>query len=218
MIMTVNKYFDNLYYGPEQDLFNDIVQEVIQIHGSDILYICRDVEEFDELLREEKVSVFKTTYSIDAYVPNTGQNNTMQKLMSKFGFRFEENMEIYISALSWDQLGTAFAQPRNGDYIYIGNPEDTYSSFTNCMFMICDVVDGFPDTMHFGSIASWKLTISSINKSYSNIMDTNYTDINDYLNPTVEKDNKTTIKKPADDFTDINVVPASNPFTKFGTK
>ena len=162
MIMTVNKYFNNLYYGPEQDMFNDIVQEVIQIHGSDILYICRDVEEFDELLREEKVSVFKTTYSIDAYVPNTGQNNTMQKLMSKFGFRFEENMEIYISALSWDQLGTSFAQPRNGDYIYIGNPEDTYSSFTNCMFMICDVVDGFPDTMHFGSIASWKLTISSI--------------------------------------------------------
>ena len=99
MIMTVNKYFNNLYYGPEQDMFNDIVQEVIQIHGSDILYICRDVEEFDELLREEKVSVFKTTYSIDAYVPNTGQNNTMQKLMSKFGFRFEENMEIYISAL-----------------------------------------------------------------------------------------------------------------------
>ena len=84
--------------------------------------------------------------------------------------------------------------------------------------MICDVVDGFPDTMHFGSIASWKLTISSVTKSYSNIMDTNYTDINDYLNPTVEKDNKTTIKKPADDFTDINVVPSGNPFTKFGMK
>jgi hypothetical protein len=49
-------------------------------------------------------------------------------------------------------------------------------------------------------------------------MDTNYTDINDYLNPTVEKDNKTTIKKPADDFTDINVVPSGNPFTKFGMK
>jgi seryl-tRNA synthetase len=38
------------------------------------------------------------------------------------------------------------------------------------------------------------------------------------LIPFLEKDNKTTIKKPADDFTDINVVPSGNPFTKFGMK
>lgn len=216
--MPTNKYFDNLFAQNEQDTFSSLIQESIQIHGVDITYIVRDMEDFDTLLREEKLSVFRSTYIIDAFVPNTGQNTTMQKVMSKFGFRFEENMEVYISTLSWDEINTSFPQPRPGDYIYIGNPVDPYASFTNSMFMICDVIDGYPDTSHFGSISSFKLTVTSVTKSYSNIMDTNYTDINDYLNPTPEKDNKTTIKKVADEFTDVNVVSNGNPFTKFGMK
>lgn len=51
--MTINKYFDNLYNQNEQDMFIDIVQESVQIHGTSITYIVRDIEKFDELLREE---------------------------------------------------------------------------------------------------------------------------------------------------------------------
>lgn len=214
--MSTNKYFDNLYNQNEQDTFSSLVQESIQIHGIDVVYIVRDMEDFDDLLREEKLSVFRTTYTIEGYIPNNGNNTTMQKVMSKFGFRFEENTELYISSISWDELNTSFPQPRPGDYIYIGNPKDTYASFVNTMFMVQDVIDGYPDTSHFGVVSSFKLTLSSVAKSYSNVLDTNYTDINDYLNPTPEKDNKTTVKKVADDFTDINVVPSNNPFTKFG--
>lgn len=216
--MATNKYFDHLYNESEQDTFADLMQESIQINGVDVLYIVRDIEKFDELLREEKLSVFRTTYTIEAYMQNNGQNTTMQKYMSKFGFRFEENTEIIISSKSWDELGTGFAQPREGDYIYIGDPNDQYASFVNCMFQINQMWDGHPDTMQFGAVSSYRLSLSSVNKSYSNIMDTTYTDINEFLNPTKESENKTTVKKEADKFTDINVVSGGNPFTKFGKK
>lgn len=215
--MATNKYFDNLYNQSEQDTFIDIVQESIQLHGTNVLYIPREIENFDELLREEKLSVFRHTYSIEAYMQNNGQNTTMQKYMSKYGFRFEENTEIVISAKSWDELGTPYAQPREGSLIYVGDPEDQYASFVNCMFQINQVWDGYPDTMQFGAVSSYRLILSAVNKSYSNIMDTNYTDINDFLNPTQESENKTTIKQIADEFTDINVVPSDNPFHKWGT-
>lgn len=217
--MAINRYFDHLYNTSEQDMFIDIVQEAIQIHGSNIYYIVRDMENMDDLLREEKLSVFRTVYEIEAYVNNVGSNATFQQYMHKFGFRFEESNEIIVSAKSWDALGTGFPQPRAGDYIYVGNPEDQYGSFINCMFQVNSVIDGYDgQSMQFGSIAAFKISVSVVNKSYSNIMDTNYTDINDFLNPTEQSENKTTIKKVADEFTDINVVPAGNPFTKFGMK
>lgn len=213
--MAINKYFDNLNNQNEQDLMMDLIQESIRIYASDVLVIIRDMENFDELLREEKLSVFRTTYTIEAFV-ESNRSDTMQRYMSKFGFRFEETNEIIISAKSWDELGTGFNQPPEGSYVYIGDPEDYYGSFTNCMFQINQVLDS---PIQMGGITlAYKLMLSNVNKSYSNVLDTNYTDINDFLNPTTEKENKTTIKKIADDFTDVNVVANGNPFTKWGTK
>lgn len=214
--MTINKYFDNLYNQNEQDMFIDIVQESVQIHGTSITYIVRDIEKFDELLREESLSVFRQTYRVDAYMSNTGSNTNMQKFMSRYGWRMEESTELIIPAKSWDELHTSYNQPREGDYIYIGNPDDTYGSFVNCMFQITNVWDGHPDSFQFGAIASYKLTLVIANKSHNNIMDTGYTDINDYLNPTDASENKTTIKKAADEFGDVNIIVDGNPLTRFG--
>lgn len=211
-----NKYFDHLYNANEQDMFIDIVQEAIEQHGVSVTYIVRDMEDFDDLLREEKLSVFRTTYTVDAYVSNNGQNSNMQNYMSKFGFRFEESTEIIISAKSWDECKTGFPQPRAGDYVYIGNPNSPYASFVNSMYQITQIWDGHPDTMQFGTIASFRLTLVTATRNHSTIGDTNYTDINDFLNPSIEEENKTTIKEVADDFTDVNVVPSGNPFTKWG--
>lgn len=216
--MAVNKYFDNLYNKNEQELFTDIVQESIQIYGVDVIYIARDLEDFDSLLREEKLSSFRTTYTIDAYSLNAGQNTDMQVYMSKFGYRFEENTEIVISAKSWDELNSGIVQPRQGDYVYIGDPNNQYSSFMNCMFEIKQVVDGYPDTFQFGATAAYKLSLSLATKSYNRVVDTNYTDINEFLNPTTQSENIATIKESADDFTDVNIVPAGNVFTKWGMK
>lgn len=216
--MATNRYFDHLNDQSEQDLYVDIVQEVIQMYGNDVLYIVRDIEKFDDLLREEKLSNFKTTYTIEAYVSNHGQNTTMQKHMSKFGFRFDESNEIIISAKSWDSIGTGFHQPREGDYVYIGNPDDQYASFVNCMFVITQVWDGVPDSMLFGSTAAYRLVLQIANRSYSNKFDTNYTDVNDFLNTTTEKENLTTVKKAADDFTDVNIIKTGNPLHKWGIK
>jgi hypothetical protein len=214
--MTTNKYFNHLYDNVEQSLMADILQEAIQVYGIDAYYIVRDIEDFDTLLREEKLSVFRTTYKIDAYLTTPYESN-MTKYMTKFGFRFEDNCEIVISAQSWDEIGTGFPQPREGDYIYIGDPEDQHGSFVNSTYLISNVWDNALDTPQYG-IISFRLVLTSATRNFSNVLDTNYSDINEFLNPTLEKENKTTIKKPADDFADINVVPAGNAMTKWGVK
>lgn len=213
--MANNKYFNSLYDNTEQDLFSDIIQEVIAINGYDVVYIVRDMEKMDELLREESLSAFRTTYIIDAYL-ETPESENMQRYMSKFGFRFEDNTEIVISTKSWEALPTGFPQPREGDMIYIGNPDVQYGAMINCMYQITQVSDNKSDTSRYGKVVSFRLSLSSANKSYSNIAETSYTDINDMLSVDKKKENKTTVKKVADEFADVNIVPMSNPLHKWG--
>lgn len=215
--MATNKYFQTLYDNNEQSLFSDIIQENISIYGMDVLYIVKDNIEMDELLREPKLSSFNTTYKIDAYIEDNEAQN-MQKYMSKFGFRFEDNTDIIISSLSWDCLGTGFTQPREGDLIYIGNPDTQYGSFINSMFQINQVWDNRTDTSKYGVVVSFRLSLSTVNKNYNNIMETPYNDINDMLNADVNKENKTTIKKFADEFADVNIISNNNPLTKYKDK
>lgn len=215
-LKKTNRYFEHLYQTSEQDIWLDLVQESIQIHGTDVVYIVREIENMDELLREEKLSVFRKTFIVDSYVEGQGNGGSMQKYMSKFGFRFEDNKEIYISTKSWAELENGMVQPREGDYIYIGNPENPYASFVNCMYQINQVWDGHSDSFQFGSIPSYRLVLSSVNKSHSNVFDTEYTDINDFLNPPDENDDVPTAKPFADDFLDINIVENSNDFHRWG--
>lgn len=213
--MATNNYFNSLLDNREQSLMSDLVAESISIYGMNVTYIVRDTEKFDDLLREEKLSVFRNTYIIDAFMSNQDTSG-MQKYMSKFGFKFEDNTEIIISKQSWDMLSTGFIQPREGDYIYLGQPDDQYGSFVNAMYVINNVWDNQEDTAQFGNIVSYKLVLSSANKSYSNIMETNYNDINDFLNADNKEEMKTAINDISEDFANDFEIPKKKNYKNWG--
>lgn len=213
--MATNNYFNSLLDNREQSLMSDLVAESISIYGMNVTYIVRDTEKFDDLLREEKLSVFRNTYIIDAFMSNQDTSG-MQKYMSKFGFKFEDNTEIIISKQSWDMLSTGFIQPREGDYIYLGQPDDQYGSFVNAMYVINNVWDNQEDTAQFGNIVSYKLVLSSVNKSYSNIMETNYNDINDFLNADNKEEMKTAINDISEDFANDFEIPKKKNYKNWG--
>lgn len=168
--MTTNPYFNHTGQTSEQELFEDMVIEMIQLKGVDIQYIPRNILVMDPVLREPKSEVFKGAYTIEAYLPDTGNYGGEQNLMSKFGFRINQVTEILISKRRWAEigLGPEFVRPRAGDLIYIGNVRTPYGTYTNSLFEINHVWYQEPD-WQFGRHFTFKLDCETFTYSHESM-------------------------------------------------
>ena len=67
--MATNPYFNKNYSSQsEQDLYDDLMEESIKIHGIDVSYLPRDVQKIDYLFKDVEVSRFNTTHDIEMFV------------------------------------------------------------------------------------------------------------------------------------------------------
>jgi hypothetical protein len=67
--MIVNPIFYNVDdQNVEQDLLNDLIVESIQIHGMNVVYIPRQLNNFDALLGTDDQSSYTKTYLIEMYL------------------------------------------------------------------------------------------------------------------------------------------------------
>lgn len=154
--MATNRYFNTANEASEQDLFEDLVIEMIQMSGQDVLYIPREIFEIDPVLQEPKKTVFRRNFIIEAYQPDAFQYNGDQNIMSKFGFRVNQTTDLVISKKRFAELGTGRSRPMEGDLIYIGNVYDPELSMTNTLFEINQVWYNNPD-WQFGRHFTYKL-------------------------------------------------------------
>lgn len=154
--MATSPYFNNINRKSEQDLHESLVVENIKISGVDILYIPMETFEVDPVLQEPKNVKFQRTFTIEAYLPDNGETDGEQNIMSKFGFRVNKTVEILISKKRFHELGTGKLRPLEGDLIYIGNPDDPYNSFMNVFFEINQVSYQSPE-WPFGNHYTYKL-------------------------------------------------------------
>lgn len=180
--MTVNKYFNQTRRKSEQNLFTDLVVESIQIYGVDVLYIKRENLSVDPILNETTASTFKDTLTIEMYLPESQQPEGDLYFMSQIGISYKETSEAYVSIRRWRQVaGNELIQPREGDLIYIGNPDDTYESFINKMFEIKSVTQGHPERGQFGRNHTYRLLMEIYSSGYDDF-DTDYNDIDNNYN------------------------------------
>lgn len=163
--MTTNRFFNNIYRQSEQDLHESLVIENIQISGVDILYIPLETFEVDPVLGEPKNVTFQRTFTIEAYLPDNGESDGEQNIMSKFGFRVNKTVEILISRKRFSELGTGKVRPYEGDLIYIGNPDNPRGSFMNVFFEINQVSYQSPE-WPFGSHYTYKLFCETYTYNY----------------------------------------------------
>lgn len=158
--MATNPYFNNQNHKGEQDLFESLVIEHIQMNGVDITYIPRENIGYNEILVEPTQSKFKEYHTIEAYMPDTANFGGEQDIMSKFGYKIEQTTELLISKKRWEQLMPAeLIRPREGDIVYIGDVSghgSTYGSFVNTFFQINHVLFNSPD-WQFGKNFVYKL-------------------------------------------------------------
>ena len=152
----INRYFNSATEQSEQDLFEDLVIEMIQMSGQDILYIPREIFEVDPILQEPKKTIFRRNFIIEAWQPDGFQYNGDQNIMSKFGFRVNQTADFIMSKRRFAELGTGRERPMEGDLIYIGDPYDPDFSLTNTLFEINQVWYNQPD-WQFGRHFTYKL-------------------------------------------------------------
>lgn len=129
---------------------------MIQGSGVDIWYIPLENFELDPILKEPKKVVFDRAYQIEAYIPDGGNFEGEQNIMSKLGFRVRQTTELIISRKRFRELGTDRPRPKEGDLIYIGDPENPDGSFTNTMFQINGVWHVEPD-WQFGKHMAYRI-------------------------------------------------------------
>ncbi|WEM34263.1 neck protein [Xanthomonas phage X1] len=154
--MALNRYFNTANENSEQELFEDLVIEMIQMNGQDVLYIPREIFEVDPVLQEPKKTVFRRNFIIEAYQPDGYGYPGEQNIMSKFGFRVNQTADFIMSKKRFAELGTGRERPMEGDLIYVGNPYDPDFSLTNTLFEINQVWYNQPD-WQFGRHFTYKL-------------------------------------------------------------
>jgi len=122
--MALNKYFQNGAKS-EQNLYESLVIESIQIHGIDVYYIPRKIIKRDFVLNEDVVSTFDKAFKVEMYVEEMEGFEGDSKIYEKFGLEVRDEMTLRVAKYRWNQLiqrhGYAddAVRPREGDLIYV---------------------------------------------------------------------------------------------------
>ena len=121
--MATNQYFQN-GTRQEQDLYESLIIEAIQIYGTDAYYIPRKIIKKDAILNEDLISTFEKAYKIEMYVESVDGFEGDGQLLSKFGLEIRDSVNLVMANLRWNQLIGQYgysensARPLEGDLIY----------------------------------------------------------------------------------------------------
>lgn len=136
--MTLNPFF--LQGSPrEQFLIQDLINEQLKIYGIDVYYLPRKFLKTDDILGEIQSSRFDDNFIIEAYLDNYEGYAPGSDIMTKFGLRLKNEINLIISQERFedfitpylegiklgiaegnitDQTMTLTSRPREGDLIY----------------------------------------------------------------------------------------------------
>lgn len=134
--MATNTHFNHKVKS-EQNLYEDIIIESLQMFGQDVMYLPRHVITKDDILNEDYAK-FENAYSIEMYIENTEGWGGEGDLMSKFGLQIRDQATFIVSKSRWEKILFSENQirPFEGDLIYM--------PLSNAMFEISHVEHELP--------------------------------------------------------------------------
>jgi hypothetical protein len=121
--MPTNVYFTQGTRN-EQYLVEDLIIESLKIYGQEFFYIPRTLVSKDEILGEDRLSEFKSSFPIEMYFENIDSFDGQGQFIQKFGLMVEQSATLVVARRRWDQLVGRFGQtilpqrPCEGDLIY----------------------------------------------------------------------------------------------------
>lgn len=120
---TVNVYFSQGTRN-EQFLIEDLIIESLKIYGQEFFYIPRTLVSKDEILGEDRLSEFKSSFPIEMYFENVDSLDGQGAFIQKFGMMMEQSATLVVARRRWDQLVGRYdvtiipTRPCEGDLIY----------------------------------------------------------------------------------------------------
>ena len=128
--MATNRYFKQKVRS-EQNLFEDLVIESLQMFGQDVYYLPREIVNKDKIFLDDVPSRFSDAYKVEMYIENTEGFEGEGDLFTKFGIELRDQATLIVSRRSWVQLvgkrlEVANFRPREGDLIYLPMSESMF--------------------------------------------------------------------------------------------
>ena len=120
---TTNVYFSQGTKN-EQYLVEDLIIESLRIYGNEVFYIPRTLVSKDEILGEDRLSQFKTSFPIEMYFENVDSFDGQGAFIQKFGLMMEQSATLVVARRRWDAMvgrygvTTIPTRPNEGDLIY----------------------------------------------------------------------------------------------------
>jgi len=108
----------NVYFSgnvvSEQDLYEDLIIESMQIYGQDIVYIPRQEISLDEILNES-YSKFTDSYVVEMYIENVDGFEGEGDLLTKFGLEIRDQATFIVAKRRWEKQVGAYLSPATGN-------------------------------------------------------------------------------------------------------
>jgi hypothetical protein len=121
--MPTNVYFSHGTRN-EQYLIEDLIIESLKIYGNEFFYIPRTLVSKDNILGEDRLSEFTSSFPIEMYFENVDSLDGQGAFIQKFGLMMEQSATLVVARRRWDQLVGRYGQtiiptrPCEGDLIY----------------------------------------------------------------------------------------------------
>ena len=154
--MPRNVYFSQAVKS-EQNLYEDLIIESLQIYGQDVYYIPRTLVNRDNVLNEDPASKFDDAYLLEMYVENTEGFEGAGDLYSKFGLEIRDDATFIVSRRRWETRVGQFSsnvndpRPQEGDLLFL--------PMTNSFFEISYVEDDTP-FFQLSNLPTYRMTCS----------------------------------------------------------
>ena len=123
---TVNHYFQSgipMGRASEQNLYEDLIIECLQIYGFEVYYIPRTSFNEDRILVEDPLNHYDNAYPIEMYLENINGFGGEGDLLTRFGVELRSTMSFVVARRRWDkEVGskgqTVLQRPAEGDVLY----------------------------------------------------------------------------------------------------
>ncbi len=116
--MPTNSYFDHETVPAEQQLIEDMTIEAIQINGSEMLYLPREVVNEDYLYGEDQQSEFNKGHWLETYVESIDEFGGEGEFFAKFGLEVRDEAFFVVSKRRFQEQVQHLEHAREGDLIY----------------------------------------------------------------------------------------------------
>ena len=104
---------------PQQNLVDDLTKEVIQMSGTDVLYLPRIQVKRDEVLGEDALSKFTTAYEVEMYLNSTDAFGGGGDQLTKFGLDVQDELILTVNKARFSKEVTGISAPREGDLLFL---------------------------------------------------------------------------------------------------